>query len=93
MAIAFPFVATSVVLKRRTEHASVCERDREERRVRLVTLCRANFGTALENFSLAAFHGKLAEFSTRSIVLHYADDKVCSPWAGRELMHIVGGIS
>lgn len=57
------------------------EKDGEGRRVRLVTLCRANFGTALENFSLAAFRGKLGEFSTWPIVLHYGDDKVHSPRA------------
>ena len=30
--------------------------------MRLMTLYRANFGTALENFSLAVFRGKLGEF-------------------------------
>lgn len=49
--------------------------------MRLVTLYRANFGTALENFSLAVFRGKLGEFPTWPIVLHYGDDKVYSPRA------------
>lgn len=56
--------------------------------MRLVTLCRANFGTALENFSLAAFRGKLGEFSTWPIVLHYGDDKVHSPRARKIEIYI-----
>jgi len=41
-----------------------------------MTLYRAKFGTALENFSLAVFRGKLGEFPTWPIVLYYGDDKV-----------------
>lgn len=81
VAIALSSVAASTVLKRRTENVNVRERDGKRRRVRFVTLYRANFGTALENFSLAAFRGKLGEFSTWPIVLHYSDDKVHLPHA------------
>lgn len=64
MAIAFSSVVASAVLKPRTEYTSASEKDRKKRRVRLVTLCRANFGTVLENFSLAAYRGKFGEIST-----------------------------
>lgn len=70
------------------EHES--ERDGKKRRVRLVTLCRANFGTVLENFSLAAYRGKLGEISTWPIVLHYGSDEVRSPLARGEEMCIFG---
>lgn len=66
------------------------ERDRKKRRVRLVTLCRANFGTVLENFSLAAYRGKLGEISTWPIVLHYGSDEVHLPLARGEEIRIFG---
>jgi hypothetical protein len=88
VAIGFLSVAASTVLKREMQHVS--EKDGEGRRVRLVTLCRANFGTALENFSLAAFRGKLGEFSTWPIVLHYGDDKVYSPRARKIEIYVFG---
>lgn len=50
------YVETREVLPRTSE--------KDGMRVRFVTLYRANFGTALENFSLAVFRGKLGEFPT-----------------------------
>lgn len=49
-----PSVA-AVVFDTRLQHVSASDEDgtRERRGVRFVTLCRANFGTALENFSLS----------------------------------------
>lgn len=80
VAIGFLSVAAAAELEWEMKRPSANERD-GMRRVRLVTLYRANFGTALENFSLAVFRGKLGEFPTWPIVLHYGDDKVYSPRA------------
>lgn len=94
VSIAFSFFAASTALKPRTEYASESERERKKdgkkRRVRLVTLCRANFGTVLENFSLAAYRGKPGEISTWPIVLHYGSDEVHLPLVRWEEICIFG---
>lgn len=76
--------------EREREREKERKRDGKKRRVRLVTLCRANFGTVLENFSLAAYRGKLGEISTWPIVLHYSGDEVHLPLVRWEEICICG---
>lgn len=64
VATSFLSVVAITALKRETERLRVRARRTERGRVRLMTLYSANFGTALENFSLAVFRGKLGEFPT-----------------------------